>query len=244
MKPYCGDGETQDAEECDDGNSSDNDRCTNSCKNAKCGDGFIQPGENCDDGENNGKYGYCDSDCQHKIECGDGIIQRYSCSGIPSTVTCVASLANSSNNEECDPGRSYTRGELCQLAGHGNNTYYNKDDAASTTLGIYCDSNGKIQGATKGGNCQWCGDGVINGSEGCDGTSYTNSATSCIRSTSCGNECWVGCDKKSYCSYSACSNKTCNSCVETWTCTGASTDCGSSTSDSCGAADNGKVVYN
>ena len=124
-----------------------------------------------------------------------------------------------------------------------NNTYYNKDDAASTTLGIYCDSDGKIQGATKGENCQWCGDGVINGAEGCDGTSYTNSATSCIRSASCGIECWNGCDKSSKCTYSSCSSKTCNSCVETWTCSSTETSCGGSASNSCGDEVNGKVVY-
>jgi cysteine-rich repeat protein len=45
----CGNGNKTGSEECDDGNSNNNDACTNTCKNAKCGDGFIWTGvEQCE----------------------------------------------------------------------------------------------------------------------------------------------------------------------------------------------------
>jgi cysteine-rich repeat protein len=49
VNPGCGDGILDAGEECDDGNSSNFDSCTNECKKAKCGDGFIQDGEDCED---------------------------------------------------------------------------------------------------------------------------------------------------------------------------------------------------
>ena len=48
----CGDGVIYaGVEECDDGNTADNDACRNDCTPARCGDGIIQAGvEECDDG--------------------------------------------------------------------------------------------------------------------------------------------------------------------------------------------------
>jgi|GEM_PF-548999 len=46
----CGDGITQDGEECDDGNAVNEDACSNRCLNPRCGDEIIQEGEECDDG--------------------------------------------------------------------------------------------------------------------------------------------------------------------------------------------------
>jgi cysteine-rich repeat protein len=52
--PYCGDGNTDPGETCDDGNLSSNDACTTECKPAVCGDGFTRTGvEQCDDGNSN-----------------------------------------------------------------------------------------------------------------------------------------------------------------------------------------------
>jgi cysteine-rich repeat protein len=48
-------------EECDDGNTDDNDACPTTCKNAKCGDGFVFTGEECDDGQVSDT---CDGDCK------------------------------------------------------------------------------------------------------------------------------------------------------------------------------------
>jgi len=49
--PFCGDGEQDPGEACDDGNLLDDDACTATCDLATCGDGLVQLGvEECDDG--------------------------------------------------------------------------------------------------------------------------------------------------------------------------------------------------
>lgn len=58
----CGDGVLQPPEQCDDGNSSSLDDCTNECLQARCGDGWVQPGEACDDG-NTENFDSCTNDC-------------------------------------------------------------------------------------------------------------------------------------------------------------------------------------
>lgn len=84
-------------EECDDGNTSNNDSCVSIsgvCKNAKCGDGFRKtvgsPIEQCDDGamNDNDTPDACRTDCRQAF-CGDGVID---------------------NGEVCDPGGSYGHG--------------------------------------------------------------------------------------------------------------------------------------
>ncbi|MCX6714587.1 MAG: IPT/TIG domain-containing protein [Candidatus Uhrbacteria bacterium] len=84
----CGNGKKEGAEECDDGNSSDNDSCTNACKLNVCGDNKVNVGiESCDSGGANGTvcnaaYGascnFCNKFCQYKTQsgpyCGDGVI--------------------------------------------------------------------------------------------------------------------------------------------------------------------------
>ncbi|HVI02860.1 MAG TPA: DUF4215 domain-containing protein, partial [Enhygromyxa sp.] len=50
--PQCGDGEIDQGEDCDDGNATDDDQCTNACMLPSCGDGIVHTddGETCDDG--------------------------------------------------------------------------------------------------------------------------------------------------------------------------------------------------
>ncbi len=53
-KTLCGNGVKNGGEDCDDGNNTDTDTCTNACTAAKCGDGVVQAGvEECDDGNSN-----------------------------------------------------------------------------------------------------------------------------------------------------------------------------------------------
>ena len=60
----CGDGVVNTGEECDDGNSQDEDGCSSSCVEEFCGDGVVQGGlgEECDDGNTEGGDG-CSSTC-------------------------------------------------------------------------------------------------------------------------------------------------------------------------------------
>jgi cysteine-rich repeat protein len=54
--PVCPNGIKELREVCDDGNFSNADTCTNSCRRrAICGDGIVDPGEQCDDGNQSDK---------------------------------------------------------------------------------------------------------------------------------------------------------------------------------------------
>lgn len=72
----CGDGITAPGEQCDDGNASNNDACTNDCQLAVCGDGFVWHegggGETCDDANGDANDG-CAA-CQ-TVTCGNGIVE-------------------------------------------------------------------------------------------------------------------------------------------------------------------------
>jgi cysteine-rich repeat protein len=72
---FCGDGTVQSSvgEECDDGNTDNDDGCTTLCKFPFCGDGFLQSNEECDDG-NTVATDACTSACKNAV-CGDGFVQ-------------------------------------------------------------------------------------------------------------------------------------------------------------------------
>jgi len=78
-EPVCGDARVDDSddpaldEECDDGNTKDDDDCTNTCKLPLCGDGVLQAGNNeeCDDGNDVDSDG-CTQLC-NLAACGDGV---------------------------------------------------------------------------------------------------------------------------------------------------------------------------
>lgn len=71
--PSCGDGTTDDGEECDDGNTSDADACLGSCIRNVCGDAILNPdAEDCDDG-NAATTDDCLPGCIDN-QCGDGAL--------------------------------------------------------------------------------------------------------------------------------------------------------------------------
>lgn len=70
VESSCGDGETTDQEQCDDGNLVDGDGCDSNCTSSGCGNGVITDGEACDDGDTFDTNS-CKSDCTINV-CGDG----------------------------------------------------------------------------------------------------------------------------------------------------------------------------
>jgi cysteine-rich repeat protein len=130
--PFCGDGNVDDGEECDDGNNLDNDGCNANCMNEFCGDGIVQPDEECDDGNNDDNDG-CDSSCQNEF-CGDGIVQ---------------------DGEDCDDGNNddgdgcsancitETEGIGCRMTGGGNDEF---TDARGTNVYTFGGQNGAPTG--------------------------------------------------------------------------------------------------
>ncbi|HWO26402.1 MAG TPA: DUF4215 domain-containing protein [Kofleriaceae bacterium] len=102
-EPVCGNGVVEDGEECDDGNTSNDDACHNDCTlcpptPGSCGDGVLDPGEECDDGNHTDGDG-CSSLCKLPPPppppsgpvCGNGVVEP---------------------GEECDDGNT-TDGDGC-----------------------------------------------------------------------------------------------------------------------------------
>ena len=69
----CGDGVVEPPEQCDDGNTVDDDGCTNACLLPTCGDGIVQAGEECDDGDADDGDD-CTTTCLAP-RCGDGFVR-------------------------------------------------------------------------------------------------------------------------------------------------------------------------
>ena len=70
--PNCGDGVVDPDEDCDDGNTSNEDACLNNCRHARCGDGYVWRGhEECDDGNSVSGDGCEPSSCTFTCRPGD-----------------------------------------------------------------------------------------------------------------------------------------------------------------------------
>jgi cysteine-rich repeat protein len=157
LKKYgqiCGDAVVQDGEECDDGNTANNDSCLNNCSINVCGDGFAGPGEDCDGNDLAGQscesldyYGgelACTASCEFKEDrcfnpvCGNGELEA---------------------TEECDNG-TYN-GDPCTPEYGGTCTYCDDSCNEVTVTGPYC------------------GDGVVDAGEDCDGDDYFIESSEC-----------------------------------------------------------------
>jgi cysteine-rich repeat protein len=71
---YCGDEHVDTNEQCDDGNTDNEDDCRNDCTLPRCGDNVKDPNEQCDDGNTADGDG-CSATCTFEGFCGDGIVQ-------------------------------------------------------------------------------------------------------------------------------------------------------------------------
>ncbi|MBZ0172035.1 MAG: DUF11 domain-containing protein, partial [Phycisphaerales bacterium] len=73
MDSVCGDGLVEAGEQCDDGNTTPGDGCSDTCQyEAVCGDGLQEGLEQCDDGNNLPGDG-CDDLCRLETVCGDNL---------------------------------------------------------------------------------------------------------------------------------------------------------------------------
>jgi len=140
------------------------------CVEARCGDGIIQcaapgPGcEVCDDGSLNGTYGHCGSTCMSfGLSCGDG--QPH-----PSEI-CDCGVLN---------GQYLKNGILAWLNADGD--------------AYVCGPSGSA--LANRGSCSWdcsgqgprCGDGIINGTEKCDGGSQETQRLCSVSNTACDSD--------------------------------------------------------
>jgi len=162
--PSCGDGIVQAdmGEKCDQGAHQGSPGCSDDCKTVdgsctctpgqacvcqtpECGDGKVQVGEQCDDG--NGIFPGCSDTCQ--LEPG------YTCpfSGAP----CVP---------ECGDGILVKPAEQCDPASSVPNVAEACNDDCSVKPGWMCDDDGCSETV--------CGNGKVEGSEGCDPTDKNN----------------------------------------------------------------------
>jgi len=159
--PLCGDTFVQpsNAEECDDGNLSNNDACVGMCKDATCGDSFVQQGvEQCDDGNNVNTDG-CLNSCK-SAACGDGVVyggvEECDDANNVNTDSCVAGCKTAvcgdgyvrAGVEECDDG-NLINGDGCEA------------NCTPTPLPTECMNYAVLNDANRSVN-------NINGQAGCD----------------------------------------------------------------------------
>jgi cysteine-rich repeat protein len=151
----CGNGFVDPNEQCDDGNTNNNDGCTNACKLAVCGDGIVETGvEQCDDGNTNNNDG-CTNACKIAV-CGDGIVETgvEECDDGNSDNT--DACTNACKNAVCGDGFVHVSTEQCD----DGNTNNNDDCTNNCTVAV-------------------CGDGIVHtGVEECD-DGNTNDLDSC-----------------------------------------------------------------
>ena len=149
-EPFCGDGNLDAGEQCDDGNNVDGDGCEGDCTLTPdpepfCGDGNLDAGEQCDDGNNVDGDG-CEGDCTLTPDpepfCGDGNLD-------------AGEQCDDGNNVDSDGCSSTCQNEVC---GNGNEVTiteaeYNRGDeklhikgraASGTTLTIINSDSGKV----------------------------------------------------------------------------------------------------
>ena len=118
----CGNGSIDGGEECDDGNTQNNDGCSSVCLDEVCGDATQQLGEECDDGNVVDGDG-CTSICEEEVcgdstlnvgeECDDGnLVNEDGCSSACLDEECGDGTLQSGLGEECDDG-NITGGDGC-----------------------------------------------------------------------------------------------------------------------------------
>jgi cysteine-rich repeat protein len=163
-------------EECDDGNSVDEDSCSNLCRLPICGDGIVNGGDECDDPLGNTATGSCLPGCLD-AKCGDGFVQEDveacddgnavdgdSCSNACAAASCGDGVVQM--GEDCDLGANNSETEAClpscKSASCGD---------GFVQMGVESCDDGNIN---NGDGCsavcmsEACGNGVLDPQEACD----------------------------------------------------------------------------
>ncbi len=158
----CGNNIKEGDEQCDGTDTPAGETCLKTCRLVGCGDGIVSGNEECDNGKNNG-LGACTKACT-KSRCGDGIVDEF-------------------NGEVCDDGKNDGSYGGCGLnctyrapyCGDGvvQSAYEQCDNGTANNTGAY---NGCNPDCTR---AAYCGDGIVNGNEQCDGTA------------SCSDKCFI-----------------------------------------------------
>lgn len=118
----CGDSRVDVGEDCDDGNTVDEDGCSDDCVAERCGDGIVQRGESCDDGNEKGGDG-CSATCAEEF-CGNGVLEGLEecddanlttgdgCSAGCGIEACGDGVVQAALDEQCDDG-NHQDGDGC-----------------------------------------------------------------------------------------------------------------------------------
>jgi cysteine-rich repeat protein len=187
-EPECGNGVVEDAEECDDGNTANDDGCSNECTLAACGDGIVQAGEGCDAGVDNGPGQPCNSMCQPNV-CGDGeigpgeacddgnMVDDDECGNDCALATCGDGQIDP--GEQCDDGNAIDDDQClntCVFASCGDGIVYPEAEA--------CDQgefNSDSAECTSACAMAECGDGLVwNEMEECDLGGANGPTSACL----------------------------------------------------------------
>jgi cysteine-rich repeat protein len=173
----CGDLVIEAPEECDDGNTTSGDGCSNVCVVELCSDGIVQAGigEQCDDGNLTNNDG-CSSSCQNEIcgdsvqqtseQCDDGnIVSDDGCSNVCVTEFCSDTIVQAGIGEQCDDGN-----------------LTNSDGCSSTCQDEICGDS--IQQTS-----EECDDGNIVTGDGCSNVCVTEFCSDTIVQVGIGEQC-------------------------------------------------------
>ena len=157
----CGDGQVHASEACDDGNTVDDDGCTQRCALARCGDGIVRTGlgvgeegyEACDDG-NDSDEDQCTTACV-VAACGDGIVRVDLSEGTVGFERC-----DDGNEEDADACRNDCTLGLEQyfLGRHGGWRFYRIPAQGTMTddnVHATCSGVGLVTPCAGGNGCQY-----------------------------------------------------------------------------------------
>jgi cysteine-rich repeat protein len=192
VRPYCGDGILNGAEECDNGKNDDDYALTSGCGPGcklppRCGDGIVQPDydEVCDDGPENAAsadpsvaYGKCMASCKYGGFCGDGVVNGIEqCDDGVNDGTFHTCNPDCTTSPWCGDGIVQTEnGEECEPTGPN-------DPICTLTCRLYCY------------DCIFmprCGDGIKNSPEECDDGILDGSYGGCTPQCKLGPHCGDG----------------------------------------------------